>query len=158
MYDSTLNHSVKQYEEEYRCLRPIDHSPNHLGLGCFAMERWAFSHPQVRPCDFMPSDDVLADEWKTANWTAGDLRRSPRKHPKTVGFQYHKTSFARLAGRLFEWNYLYGKEPPAKAWPWRWYRGFEKGTPQLLESCPARIRRDKCKLKRSQKRFLSPNC
>mmetsp|Transcript_11053 Transcript_11053/g.26693 ORF Transcript_11053/g.26693 Transcript_11053/m.26693 type:complete len:175 (+) Transcript_11053:833-1357(+) len=139
MYDTTLNHSTKQYEEEYRCLRPMDQSPNHLGLGRFAMERWAFSHPHVRPCDVMPSDDVLAEEYTTGNWTAGDLRRAPRKHPKTVGFQYYKTSFARLAGRLFEWNYLYGQEPPAKAWPWRWYRGFEKGAPQFLESCQQRV-------------------
>jgi hypothetical protein len=140
MYDNTVNHTTKRYDPQYRCLRPRDMSPNHIGLGRYALERWAFSHPDVTPCDILrPRKDFTDEEYIMGNWTPPGVRRAPRLSPTAIGLWSYKTSFARLEGRLFEWNYVYGMAPRNSSWVWNWYRGdFLRGTPGSLEICQNR--------------------
>jgi hypothetical protein len=137
MYDNTVNHTTKRYEPQYRCLRPRDMSINHLGVGRYALERWAFSHPTVTPCDILRLKKDFTDlDYSMGNWTPPGLRRAPRLSPKAIGLWTYKTSFARLEGRLFEWNYIYGMAPANSSWVWDWYRGnYERGTPGAFEIC-----------------------
>lgn len=137
MYDNTLNHTTKGYSLEYRCLRPRHQSPNRIGSGRYALERWAFSHPDVKPCDNMRfAKDYAPLDLDSGNWTPAALFRAPRIPPNAIGLSNFKTSFDRLEGRLFEWNYLYGKAPANTSWVWRWYRGgYERGTKGAMEIC-----------------------
>jgi hypothetical protein len=135
MYDNTLNHTTKQYEPQYRCLRPNGDVPNELGLGRYAAERWAFSHPDIKPCDLLRMNGITPEAFDSGNWTPAPLRRAPRTPPKGMGLLYYHSSFSRLDGRLFEWKYLYGKAPANTSWVWNWYRGNEGGSEAYLEKC-----------------------
>ena len=135
MYDTTLNHSQLSHTK-YACLRPTKQSPNYLGLGRYAYERWPFSHPKVKPCDVVEREgDIDAGEFPQT-WQP-NFRRAPHSKPKQVGIQFgpYKTSFARLAGRLFEWEFMYGLKPTNHSWIWKWYSGYEVGAPALLKNC-----------------------
>ena len=144
MYDTTLNHSTLQYtSQDYVCLKPYHNAPNFWGLGRYAYERWPVSHPNVKPCEVLIS--VLPNAQKRPQ-----LRKAPYESAKSVGITKgpYKSSFARLQGRLFEWNYIYGNNntttggggggvPPNNSWIWKWYRGYEEGTPGFLKQCRA---------------------
>ena len=140
MYDTTLNHTVLQ-NTKYACLRPNHDAPNFLGLGRYALERWPFSHPDVRPCEVLPYGEGQVNSTFPQEWSP-ILQKAPHQKPKTIGIQFgpYKSSFARLAGRLFEWNYVYGKQPSNTSWVWKWYRGFEEGTEKYMAKCQARAR------------------
>eukprot|EP00980_Cylindrotheca_fusiformis_P021385 scaffold8259_cov143-Cylindrotheca_fusiformis.AAC.3 len=136
MYDNTLNHTTKQHEDQYRCLRPPVHHQNQLGIGRYAIERWAFSHPEIKPCDLIRLDNrIRPEQFDSGNWTPSPLRKAPRARPRGAGLLYYSSSFSRLEGRLFEWDYIYQKAPPNTSWVWKWYRGHEKGTPEFYERC-----------------------
>lgn len=137
MYDTTLNHSVLR-NTKYACLIPNTDAPNHLGLGRYALERWPFSHPDVKPCDVLPYGEGEVEPDFPQKWQPR-LQRAPHKKPRSIGIQYgpYKASFARLAGRLHEWEYVYGKIPENKSWIWKWYRGYEEGPKKYLERCRA---------------------
>jgi hypothetical protein len=141
MYDTTLNHTVLR-NTKYACLKPNHDAPNYLGLGRYALERWPFSHPDVKPCDVLPFGEGKVEPDFPQDWKP-ILRRAPHEKPKAVGIQFgpYKASFARLAGRLFEWEYVYGKIPTNNSWVWKWYRGFEEGTDQYFEKCRANARK-----------------
>jgi hypothetical protein len=47
------------------------------------------------------------------------------------------SSFARLEGRLLEWDYLYHKKPDNSSWIWDYYKGDETGSPAFkIRYCP----------------------
>ena len=83
----------------------------HVGTWRYAGERWVYSHPEVQPCSSIGGTRV-----NKADPDFGPrLVKEPR--PANVKFtnlklHHYRTSFARLSGRLFEWRYLYRKEPP----------------------------------------------
>lgn len=142
MYDTTLNHSTLQYSAQYSCLKPYHNAPNFWGVGRYSMERWPFSHPNVKPCDILPFSegkvpwDEFPQTWKPK------LRKAPRQNAKASGIETgpYKSTFARLPGRLFEWRFVYGMSPPTKSWVWKWYKGYEQGSPGFLRKCHSLIR------------------
>lgn len=142
MFDETLNHSTLQYSSDYACLRPYHDAPNFWGLGRYALERWALSHPHVKPCDVLPigegqvSWDEFPQLWKPK------LRRAPRDNAKALGIQTgpYKSTWARLNGRLFEWQWMYHATPPNTSWVWKWYKGFEDGASGFQNMCQSKIR------------------
>jgi hypothetical protein len=138
MYDTTLNHSILKHSQ-YACLKPNHDAPNFWGLGRYALERWPFSHPDVKPCDVLPNGEGSVEPGFPQHWSP-QLRRAPHDAPKAVGIQFgpYKSSFARLAGRLFEWNYVYGKQPNPHSWVWKWYQGYEEGINNLMTKCRAK--------------------
>jgi hypothetical protein len=151
MYDTTLNQSAlsnnnnnnttnntTNNNNKYACLKPNRDAPNYLGLGRYAFERWPFSHPHVNPCDVLPmGEGRVESDFPQTSWIP-NLKRAPREKAAAVGIKGgpYKASFARLAGRLFEWHFLYdGKAPQNNSWVWKWYRGYEEGTKKWMEEC-----------------------
>ena len=80
-------------QSKYACLRPINQSPNHLGLGRFAAERWSFSHPAVSPCDVVKHEGFVEPDFPQT-WLP-DFKKAPRNKARRSGIQFYKTSFAR---------------------------------------------------------------
>lgn len=142
MYDTTLNHSTLRYSPEYVCLRPYNEAANFWGVGRYAFERWALSHPAVKPCEVLPigEGDVSYTEFPQT-WTA-KLRRAPTSSAKKAGIETgpYKSTFARLKGRLFEWEQIYNETPPAHSWIWKFYKGYEDGTPLFQRKCQSFMR------------------
>jgi hypothetical protein len=138
MYESTVNHTVLG-PTKYACIRPHDVTRRFLGLERYAMERWALNHPDVQPCDSQSKQDIrhLKRDKKPATNFTPKLVPAPQKRAKTSGIASLPTSWERLAGRLFEWDYLYQKKPPKSSWVWKYYKGYEKGTKQFLKDCSA---------------------
>jgi hypothetical protein len=128
MYNLTLFHPLLG-ESEYACLKPRHLADNHLGRGRFAYERWIWSHPNVNPSVVVPLAS-LTDAGFPQNWQP-HISKAPKFLAKAAGMTqgYGVTSWARLEGRLFEWKYLYAKSPPNASWIWRYYEGYETGTP-----------------------------
>lgn len=128
MYKETLLHPTLS-QEHYSCLRPIHLKDNHLGLGRYAYERWVWSHPDVVPADVIPMGHLNFTEFPP-QWRpmlSRSLKGSPKRMHLHKGFG--ESSFARLEGRLFEWNYIYQRAPQNNSWIWDYYRGFETGSP-----------------------------
>lgn len=138
MYSKTLNHTLLG-NTTYACIRPYQQSTRFLGLERFAMERWALNHPDVEPCDSQTKENIryLKREGKAASEFTPKLTPAPQKRAKTSGITRIVTSWERLEGRLFEWNYLYQKKPPKSSWVWRYYKGHEQGTKEFLTACKA---------------------
>lgn len=144
MYQSTLQHPVLG-ETKYACLNPRTSSTaeneNHLGVGRYAYERWIWSHPHVQPAEVVPPGSWnfsrYPQTWKPR------LQKGPTTLPKRVGFDrgLGGTSFSRLEGRLFEWDYLYPHQRPSNSsWVWDFYRGYETGVAMhKLAYCPEEI-------------------
>lgn len=67
------------------------------------------------------------------------LQREPRLRTTQSPLTNHRfhTAFARLEGRLFEWDYLYGKSPPENSWIWKYYKDYETGTEDFFRECNA---------------------
>ena len=122
-YDDVLSN------EEHSCLQPISLNANHLGLGRYAYERWVWSHPNIVPADVIPMRKVNFSEFPPT-WTPS-LSRSLKGSPKRMALDrgMGESSFARLEGRLLEWEYLYHRKPANDSWIWDYYRGYETGTP-----------------------------
>ena len=131
MYDQYLLHPNKS-EAEYACLKPQSLAENHLGLNRYAPERWIFSHPYVRPCDVLPMPLGRAPSTFPQTWTP-QFRLAPTTPSGFHGM--YKTSYSRLVGRLFEWQYVYAMVPPPHSWIWNHYKGKEDGTDDWLNEC-----------------------
>jgi hypothetical protein len=138
MHQETLNHIILG-PTKYACIRPYKSSSLLLGLGRYAMERWAFNHPYVEPCDSLTKREMrkLKDGDKSASNFTPKLTPAPQKGAKVSGIAGISTSWERLAGRLFEWDYLYQKTPPQSSWVWKYYKGYEQGTEKFLNACTA---------------------
>lgn len=141
MFDQTLNHSTLQYTSDYACLRPYHEAPNFWGLGRYALEKWPLSHPEVKPCDVLTvGEGQLSWEDFPQTWTP-KLQRAPHDNAKASGIQTgpYKSTWARLKGRLFEWKFVYQEEPSNSSWIWKWYKGYEEGTPGFMKQCQAKV-------------------
>ena len=73
-------------------------------------------------------EDLLVD-WKPR------LHTAPHGPIRTYDLPKTTTSFARLAGRLFEWNFVYELQPPQHSWIWKFYRGYEGGGDAHMKEC-----------------------
>jgi hypothetical protein len=122
------DHVILSSEVQSTCLRPITMKDNHLGLGRYAYERWVWSHPNVIPADVIPMRKVNFSEFPPT-WTPA-LGRSLKGSPKRMALDrgMGESSFARLEGRLLEWDFLYHRRPANDSWIWDYYRGYETGT------------------------------
>jgi hypothetical protein len=138
MHRETFNHSIWG-PTKYACIRPYQHSDRFLGLGRYAMERWVVNHPDVEPCDALSKFEVRNQKKskKTNTDFTPKLTPSPQKRALNSGMASYKTSWERLAGRLFEWKYLYGKSPHKSSWVWKYYKKFKEGNKEFLEFCRA---------------------
>ena len=127
-YNDTLLHP-QLGQTRYKCLQPIHWKGNHLGLGRYAYERWVWNHPDVVPADIIPMGNInltnYPPTWKPR--LSRSLKGSPKRMALHQGFGI--SSFARLEGRLLEWDYLYHKRPSNSSWIWSYYKGYETGTP-----------------------------
>jgi len=122
-YDEVLSN------EKHSCLQPVSLNANHLGLGRYAYERWVWSHPNIVPANVIPMRKVNFTEFPPT-WKPS-LSRSLKGSPKRMALDrgMGESSFARLEGRLLEWEYLYHRKPANDSWIWDYYRGYETGTP-----------------------------
>ena len=134
MYNVTLLHPNHSETGKYACLRPQSMAPNHLGIGRYSNERWIFSHPDVQPCDVLPMHLGQAPSDVSQKWVPR-LQRSPTSKNQGFRFGPGKASYSRLVGRLFEWQYLYGKSPPNTSWIWKEFQNFQDGDDKWMASC-----------------------
>jgi hypothetical protein len=142
MYDNTVFHPILRLSK-YACLQPNHTANNHLGLNRYSLERWPWSHPDLQPCDVLPraaQDTSSPPGFQSRQWTP-KLKRAPLSPPKGVGMQFgpYKFSYARLEGRLLEWQYIYGSIPQNNSWVWKWYKGFERGNDKWMKQCNKRV-------------------
>ena len=107
-----------------------------LGVNRYAMEHWIGSHPDILPCDVFSRVDgypkigynVLQTKLQPASMTP-TLRWAPG-----MGFKEHWTNkykihpWFRKAGRLYEYRFLYKKEPDKDSW----FYSFWKNVPELI--------------------------
>jgi hypothetical protein len=142
MYDTTLNHSILQHSPEFVCLRPYDTAANFWGIGRYALERWALSHPDVNPCEVLPFGEREVSYTEFPQTWVAKPRKAPSSSAKKSGIESgpYKSTFARLKGRLFEWQYIYNKTPPANSWIWTFYKGYEDGAPMFQKKCRSFMR------------------
>ena len=141
--DSNDSNKNNKIIGDVSCLQPTNVKPNHLGIGRFAFERWVWSHPDVIPADVFPSDKVM-DKYdrlqKLPDWKPS-FRRSFGRDPKIMGLSTTSTngrslstsSFSKLEGRLFEWDFLYQKRPPEDSWIWKFYSGYDSKKEQSMK-------------------------
>lgn len=116
MYAATLLHPQRgnastNHTNGYACLQPNDWSFNHVGRGRYAAERWALNHFDVQPCSSLGHARVARIDATTMQSWIPQLTAQPRGGPRQAGLQYsrYQSSFARLQGRLWEWQWLYGQ-------------------------------------------------
>ena len=107
-----------------------------LGLNRYAMEHWIGSHPDIQPCDVFSRIDgypnigynVLQTKLQPDNMQP-KLRLAPG-----VGFREYWTNkykihpWFRKAGRLYEYRFLYSKEPDY----YSWFYSFWENIPELI--------------------------
>ena len=103
------------------------------------MERWLVNHPDVEPCDALSKFEIRNQKKeKRANTDfTPELTPAPQKRALNSGMAAYKTSWERLAGRIFEWKYLYGKKPPKSSWVLKYYQKFKEGNNEFISSCKA---------------------
>lgn len=105
---------------------PIDKRfPTKYGLGSMLWAHWAYSHPDVLPCD------VYGGNYATGTWGIPkeqkkwrpSLKRAPRFSMKSYGLgcDHHWTS----EGKLWEYRHLYGHEPGAENDFWSLYKPWD---------------------------------
>ena len=135
LYSQTIFHPTLS-QTKYKCLQPNHTSNNHLGTNRYSLERYPFSHPYVKPCDIIPASIKNLNLDNIEKWKPTKLQRGPTKSPDKIGLQYgiYKTSFARLYGRLFEWDYIYNLKPPNNSWVYKYYKGgYEHGSKHWMQ-------------------------
>jgi hypothetical protein len=135
LYQQILN------DPHYACLAPQSTAGNHLGRGRYAMERWIWTHPILEPCNSLPRPmPQISGEFPQTNTSTSWTPRVHRAPDKTVGFylKHEKNNFARLEGRLLEYQYLYGQLPTENSWIWKYYSAnFRQGNEAFLNTCLA---------------------
>lgn len=95
-----------------------------IGMKRFIYEKWISSHPDLVPCDtedtvFNTTFHMFDTSWHTKHWS----------HLYDA-YQY---DWKRMYGRLYEFQYLYGKIPPNTSFFWKYYANTE--TPTLPKEC-----------------------
>ena len=134
MYNETLLHPTLG-NTTYACLQPSEWRDSHTGLGRYASERWVYSHPDVRPVSSLGYTNVAKIEVDFVPRLVGQPRLRANYSPMR-NRRYH-TSFARLEGRLFEWNYLYNRRPKSDSWIWNYFKDYERGSDEYMAECEA---------------------
>ena len=134
MYNNTLRHPILG-NTTYACMQPSTWRGTHVGTGRYTSERWVYSHPDVTPCSSLGFVTVGK---ATTDFTPR-LLREPRHNAHQSSLTNHRfqNAFARLEGRLFEWDYLYGKKPPEDSWIWNYYKDYQTGTEEYFRECKA---------------------
>jgi hypothetical protein len=103
--------------------------PSTLGLGRYAAEFWAGSHPSIRPCDVSNPDKHTWKYWKNydANFNDMDLAPAPREEISQTNLFLPKTTDERLrewfllAGYIMKWYRLYNQVPSDDSWVWSYF-------------------------------------
>ncbi|KAL7545393.1 hypothetical protein ACHAWF_008742 [Thalassiosira exigua] len=124
-------------------------TPRNLGSYQHAVEHWAGSHPDLRPCDVapLPSAEEVKETTSEGRTTRGFEEKmldrmktysrgsAPRREGAPHGlladegevhFRKNKRGLALrewyyLAGNVARWLGLYGKVPADDGWAWQWY-------------------------------------
>jgi len=131
-----VNSVQKNYPEFNLDALELDTCPYRVGMGRFAYEHWATSHPDVYPCDVydgpyrrsyrnLPEKKML---WKANLQYAGWMPQS-----KFVLSQQDKSTWFCGGGRLHEFMYLYGKLPPSESFVWDQYSKPFKECPHPIQ-------------------------
>lgn len=142
MYRATLRHKLHQ-NTTYACLQPRNWTHmNHVGLGRYAAERWALSHPHVMPCSSLPHQLNMnkINSWDTPQAWEPVLTREPRRPAMATGLNSGKfgSAFARLEGRLHEWRHVYNATPAKHSWIYKYYgKRFVTNSPNERTKCEA---------------------
>ena len=132
LYDKYLMNET--LAENFTCYRPTNHEENHLGVGRYAMERWVWSNPNVKPCSVLPYR-IPKMPYTLEDQNTWEPALAPPPH--RIGSQGN--SYARLDGRLLEWSFVYpGQQIPIDSWIWRCYSGKEQGSPEWMAQCQNR--------------------
>jgi len=118
------------------------HWPPSFGIGRYAAENWAGSHPDIVPCDFSDSfvpQPTAADNtldflsWVNQTRTTADPAWSLRwslapKHPIKLPDRQVRTNermrlteYFLLAGHILRWYELYDNVPGNDSWVWAYY-------------------------------------
>ena len=116
-------------------------TPAFVGRDRYSAEHWAFSHPDICPCDVYPGkftwsyeripenddwepDFVMAPRFSSAEeYATVDLYKEQRSYDP-------EGNWFSLAGRMHEWKTLYGKLPKHDSWVWSFYNN--SGSYRLL--------------------------
>ena len=139
-YQATLLHPVKG-NTTFACMQPLTWRGSHTGRGRFAAERWLFSHPLVQPCAAKQRNSKANDNNNNENDNFG-LVKEPNHKARVTKLGTNpkfESTFARLEGRIFEWQYLYnGTQLPDNSWMHRYYgHRYRTGTAAFKEACRA---------------------
>ena len=144
MYNDTVLHPILG-NTTYACMQPDYWSPSHTGRGRHAMERWAYSHPDVRPVSSINGKKIP----KVPYDFTPSLANVPFTDRQRIGFNTRSfsTAFARLEGRLFEWKHIYGRVPNQDSWIYEYYgHRYAKGVESHYEKCNALANRTRAAL------------
>lgn len=116
------NHDSNTNSTSCHVIKPdMKWADNHLGLGRHAMEVWAYSSPHVQPCSTMKEEYMKKPSLE--EWTPTILQMPKNEKIRGIG---PKTDYPwfKKQGRLYQYNYLYGEEPPKDSWFWKTYQYF----------------------------------
>lgn len=95
---------------------------NFLGLGRHAMEVWAYSHPQVRPCVTM--EEAYVGKPSLEDWKPRLIKAPKDKKIRGIGEKTAMPWF-QMEGRLYQYDYIYGEKPSEDSWFWNTYQYFK---------------------------------
>jgi hypothetical protein len=110
------------------------HRESWTGLGRYASEHWAHSHPHVVPCDmsqrlkvfFRPQPPPL--NWKLYPRPALDKRK--RNMPQ---LDFSSNGFFGIAGQVYKWYFLYDEVAPPDSWVWARLQGGEEWRDAIIQ-------------------------
>ena len=110
-------------------------TPQSLGMQQYSIEHWIGAHPNLKPCDVAPMNDVswnepLSIQMNKYSWALAPRRSgAPPGHPINAEKESSKRrtgdvvirEYYYLAGNLFRWYRLYNVAPDDSSWVWQWF-------------------------------------
>lgn len=116
--------SLETCESNLTCaIQPNSTWPdNFLGLGRHAMEVWAYSHPQVRPCVTM--EEAYVGQPSLEDFKPRLIRAPKDNKIRGIGKMTAMPWF-QMEGRLYQYDYIYGEKPSEDSWFWNTYQYFK---------------------------------
>jgi hypothetical protein len=102
-------------------------APPHIGLERYSYEHWIHSHPNVVPCDVLPTSFKFI--WNYNNIPDPKIEWTPEVYvgPRFPLIVYLNDYIPKspkwwtLKGRIFEWHHLFKALPPRTSWVWYYY-------------------------------------
>ena len=91
-----------------------------MGIGRFAMEHWAYSHPSVRPCDVFHEKYDYRTPPAHPRKLVAERQIAPQGNASFSDIESYHPWF-RLPARLYEYRELYSQVPPNNSWVYRAY-------------------------------------